>query len=124
MDFQKAKQIQERALAEYRQQERGEREVWFLEQRRQRRAPPCARDAWRLTTQARTPREDLDVARLVRCLDGQHLQHFSKVRVDAAEEARGHDQRHLLVLDQIRHDLHHGRLDVGWQRELRVPVDR
>jgi hypothetical protein len=69
------------------------------------------------------------VAGLVGHLDGEELHDLAEVGVDAAEEAGRHHQGGLLVLDQVGHDLHDGRLDlvgqlVGGQRGGGRPVHR
>ena len=62
------------------------------------------------------PGEDLHVPGLVRGLDGEQLLDLPEVRVHAGEQAGGDDQRGLLVLDEVGHDLHDGGLDVGGHR--------
>ena len=55
------------------------------------------------------------MAGFVRRLDGQDLEDFTKVWMDPSEESSRHDQRNQFVLDQIRHHLDHGRLDLRWE---------
>jgi len=43
--------------------------------------------------------------------------------MDLPQVPRRHQQRSVLVLDQVGHDLHHGRFDGRWKVEGRAPVD-
>jgi hypothetical protein len=64
------------------------------------------------------------VAGFIGGLDGEQLQHLAEVRVHPGEQPGRDDQGGLLVLDQVGHDLHHRRFDVGRQRLVDRPVDR
>ena len=77
--------------------------------------PAGARHAERTAAQLGPPGEDLDVAGLVGHLHGEELDDLAEVRVDAAEEPGGHDERGLLVLDEVGHDLDDRGLDVVGQ---------
>ena len=115
---------QEAALAQHRQEEAGDREVGLDEQGRQRRLPARGRQPEHVAAQARAPGEHLEVARLVGDLDRQELHHLAEVRMQPTEEPRRHQQRRGLVLDQIRHHLHHRVLDLRRMIGRRVPRDR
>ena len=80
------------------------------EQRLQRRPAARARDAELAAGQQAAAGEHLDVARLVGGLDGEQLHDLAEVRVEPAEQPGRDEQRRLLVLDQVRHDLHDGAL--------------
>ena len=102
----------ERALAHHRQQERGDGEVGLVEQRLQRGPAADGGQRERRRRSQRGPAgEHLDVAGLVGDRDGEHLLDLAEVRVDLAEEPGRHDERGLLVLDQVRHHLDDGVLD-------------
>ena len=120
---QEPEQRQARALAEHRQQEKCQREIRLFEQRLQRFLAAGGRKTHVLAYQQRAAREAFDVARLVRRLDGEKLQHFAKMRMDLREKTRGHDQRRGFVLDQKRHHLDDGVFDFGRMRDRRVPVN-
>ena len=109
----KDEQVEERALAEHREQEAGEREVGLVEQGLERRAAARARHAERVAAQPGASGEHLDVAGLVGDLHREELHDLAEVRVDPAEEPGRHDERGLLVLDQVGHDLHDRVLDLG-----------
>ena len=74
--------------------------------------PPTVDSARRSAGQRGAPGEDVDVAGLVGDRDGEELLDLAEVRVDLAEEAGRDDERGLLVLDQERHHLHDGGLDL------------
>jgi hypothetical protein len=57
------------------------------------------------------------VARLVGRLDRQQLHHLAEVGVHPAEEARRHQQRRGLVLDQVGHHLDDRVLDLSGELE-------
>ena len=63
---------------------------------------------------------------LVGGLHGEELLDLAEVRVHAGEQAGGDDERGLLVLHEVGHDLHDGGLDVRRHRLVRGrgPVDR
>ena len=86
--------------------------------------PPARRRAHLGAPQQRPPAEDLHVPGLVGHLHGEKLHDLPEVRVDAPHEPGRHDEGGLLVLDQVRHHLHHRGLDVGRQRERVVPRHR
>src|SRR2546423_10315405 len=88
-------EVEERALTEYGEQERRQREVGLVEERLQRRSTSRRRHAERTTAQRSAPCEDLDVARLVGDLNGEQLHDLTEVRVNTADEASRHDQRSL-----------------------------
>ena len=83
--------------------------------------PPIVDSPKLLALEPRAPGEHLDVPRLVGRLHGEHLHHLAEVRVHLRDEAAGNDQRGHFVLDQIRHDLHDGILDIVGDCERRVP---
>ena len=80
------------------------------------RPPAPTRCRARPPDSRRAAGEHLDVPRLVGGLDGQQLHHLAEVRVQLAEQPRRDDQRRLLVLDQVGHELHDGALDLVGQR--------
>ena len=124
MLVQEVQQVHEAALAEHRQQEGRLREIPGLEERAQRglaagrgqrRLPPLERGA---------PGEDLHVAGLVGALQGQQLHHLAVVRMHLPEVTGRHQQRGVLVLDQVGHHLHHGGFHGRRQLELGGPIHR
>ncbi len=46
------------------------------------------------------------------------------MRMDLGEEARRHEERRGLVLDEIGHDLDHGLFDLSRVIDLGLPIDR
>jgi hypothetical protein len=62
--------------------------------------------------------------RLVGGLGGEQLHHLAEVRVQLAEQPRRDDQRRLLVLDEVGHELHDGALDLVRNIDVRGPVHR
>jgi hypothetical protein len=124
VSFEERQEAQEGAFAEDREQEPGQREVRLVEQRLQRRAPAGAGHSECVAAESGPPREHLDVTGLVGHLHREELHDLARVRMHPAEEPRRHDQGRLLVLDQVRHDLHDGRLDVVGKVDGRMPVDR
>jgi hypothetical protein len=63
------------------------------------------------------------VARLVGNGDGQHLLDLPEVWMHLAEKPSRHHERRFLVLDEVRHELHHGVFDVVGMRDRCRPVD-
>jgi len=76
-----------------------------------------------VAAQRGAPGEDFDMPRLVGALQRQQLQHLAEMRMDLPQVACRHQQRGVLVLDEVRHHLHDCSLDGVRQLEGRVPVD-
>ena len=121
--LEEAQQIEETALAKDRQQERGEGEIGLVDECLERRLSTGRGEPEPAALEQRASGEYLDVPRLVGHLNREDLYHFLEVRVDLAEEARRHEQRGVLVLDQVCHELYDRVLHLGRQVERCVPVD-
>ena len=122
--LQERQQVEERSLAQHREQEHRQRQVGLVEQRLQRCPATGARLTPRGPPEGGAAGEHLDVPGLVGDLHGEQLHDLAEVRVDASDEPGRHRQRGQLVLDQVRHHLDDRRLDVGVELERRRPVHR
>ena len=61
------------------------------------------------------------MARLIGGLHCQQLHHLTEMRVELSNKAAGHNQRGSLILDKVRHDLHHSLFHFIGQIELCIP---
>ena len=117
------KVLEEGPLAQHAQEERGLREVLLFEQRHQRALRERRRVPEPTTACQRAFREGLDVPSLVRHLRREEHHHLGEMRVDPRDEPRGHVQRRVLVLGEVRHDLADGPLEMLGERGEVVPRD-
>ncbi len=108
--------LEERSLAEHRQQERSLREVLLLEERPQRRLGHRGRDLEPSPVRESALGERFDVPGLVVHLCRQEQHDLGEVRMDTRDEPGGYVERRVFVLRQVGHDLAHRPLHVSRQR--------